>query len=559
MTTPAELIARWNARDNDRSAVKTLVQQVTEYCLPGRATVTSRRTEGEDLARELFDSTAESANQRFATGMYNFMWSPARRNFMLKPPVEDGPAAGDVSRPLMAISEKIQDEMGASNFEEAFFEVAQDWGAAGVANLEVGRGLQELYEFTAYPFEQYVFEESSRGRVDTVIRRCGMTARQIVQEFGQGEAAVGKAVWSAYTQDGGAGRDKVFDIVHGAIPRTEFTPGRRDVVNMPIESLWVGVTDKVELRRSGWPELRYLVSRFGKASGEKHGRSPGKLCLPDMKLVNQIEKNVIEGVEQVVRPTILNPDGASLIPNRVDGKGKPIIVFRPGSILNYRLNTMAPNVEPHPFQSGARVDLGVEYAESKRDIIKRAFYNDLFLILSDDKRRTATEVRSILAEKLSMLGPAFGRIKVEMFDPMIRILLSVLAERPAMLQGIPLGYLKLSNIRYISTLAIAMQYAELSLIEDAMLFLSPLGELDPTVFDNLSFDEICRGFLEKMAWPVRWLKSRDEVRALREARMQYQAAQMQQQMSLQQIQLAGRATKRAEPGSPAAALMGEAA
>lgn len=553
--TPDELIQRWGALDGARGTVKSLVQAVMEYAQPQRATVTTARTEGADLPAALYDSTMETANQRFATGMYNFMWSPARRNFMLLPPIENGPGAGDVARPLLSLSEKVNDEMQQSNFEEAFYEVAQDWGTAGLATMELSRGVRSLYEFTAYPFEQVVFSEDSRGRVDLVLRKFGWTARQIVAEFGQGEDRVGKAIWSAYSTEGGRGRERIFEVLHGAVPRTEFGPGSRDVRNMAYRSIWAAVADKVLLREGGWPELRYLVSRFSKASGEKHGRSPGMTCLPDGKLVNEIERTIMEGAEMVVRPPTLNPDGASLISNRPDGK----LLVKPGSILSYRSNALAPGLKPEPFVTGARVDFGAEYAESKRTIIKQTFFNDLFLILGDEKRRTATEVRSILAEKLSMLGPAFGRTKVEMFDPMIRILLTILAEEPRLLRGIPLGYLQLAQIRYISTLAITMQYAELSLIEDAMLFLSPLGELDPTIFDNLSFDEICRGFLEKMAWPTRWLKSRDEVKALRQARMGYQAAQVQAALAQQQQSERIKLTSRAEPGSPAEQTMREAA
>lgn len=552
--TPNELIQRWDTLDGSRGTIKNLVQRCMKYCVPGRATVTTSRTEGDDGQNELFDSTAETALQRFATGMYNFMWNPARPAFLLLPPIENGPGSGDVSKPLMAVSETIRGQMKTSNFEQAFYEVAQDWGSAGMATLEPSRGLDSLYEFNAYPFEQVVFEENSRGRVDLVLRKFGWTARQIVDEFGRGEAAVGKSVWQAYSQEGGKGREQIFHVVHGAMPRQEFTVGSRDVGNMPFRSQWAVVEDKHLLRDSGWPELRYLVSRFSKVSGEKHGRAPARSALPEVQMINRIEETVIVGAEQVVRPPILNPRGAALIA----GPGGKIL-FKPGSLLNYNVNPMMPSVKPEPFNTGARVDFGEEYAEMKRTIIKQAFFNDLFLILSDEKRRTATEVRSILAEKLAMLGPAFGRIKVEMFDPMIRILISILGESPQLLRGIPLGYLKMANIRYISTLAIAMEYAELSLIEDAMLFLSPLGEIDPTVFDNLSFDEITRGFLEKMAWPANWIKSRSEVRALREARMQYQAQQAQMMMAQQRMAAMGKTTARPEPGSPAESVMQEAA
>lgn len=546
-----QIVDRWNWLDSQRSSVKSLVQQVMEYCLPRRATVTVKRTEGEDLHRELFDSTAELATQRFAAGIYDYMWNPARANFMLLPPIETG--SRDVAGPLGQISETIRSEMGQSNFEQAFYEIGQDWGTAGLATLEVARGVDSLYEFSAHPFEQIVFGENSRGRADLVLRKFGWTARQIVEEFGQGRDRVGEAVWSAYQQEGGRGQDQIFDVVHAAMPRTAVATGARDVLNMPVESTWVAAADKVELRRGGWPEMRYLVSRWSKAAGEKHGRSPGMMALPDVKMINQIEECLIVGAEQVVRPPILNPNNA-LAPE-ADGK----VRFKPGSILNYRVSAAAPNAEPKAFNSGARVDFGHEYAESKRSIVKEVFFNDLFLVLGDQKRRTATEVRTLLAEKLALLAPAFGRIKVELFDPMIRILLSILAEDPRRLRGMPLEYLKFSNIRYISTLAIAMEYAELSLIEDAQVYLSSLGELDPTIFDNLSFDEITRGFLQKMAWPAKWMRSRGEVKAIRQARQQYQAAQVQAQMAEQQRMQMVQMTKRPESGSPAQAVLSEAA
>jgi len=541
----SEIISRWNTLDADRSAVKTYVQDCMQYCLPRRATVTVKRSEGTDYQRELHDSTAQTANERFACGLYNFMWSPARQNFMLVPPIEGGPASSDISRPLQQIAKRMTGHLRQSNFEEAFYEISLDWGAAGLATLEPTRGIESLYEFQAHPFEQIVFTENRRGRVDGVLRRFGWTARQIVAEFGRGEAAVGKAVWDAYSDKSGRGRDRVFDLVHAAMPRTDFTVGRLDAKNMPIASVWVSVADKKILREGGWPQQRYLVSRFSRASGEKFGRGPAASCLPEIKLVNRIERTLIGAAEQVTDPAILDPDNM-LIPD-ADGK----IRFYPGSILRCRTNPLAPNKEPHAFDTGARPDFGDQYAESKRDIIKRAFYNDLFLVLGDGKRRTATEVRTLLAEKLALLGPAFGRIKVEMFDPMIRVLLSILAEQPQLLAGIPLGYLQMSRIRYISTLAIAMEYAELSLIEDSLLFLSPLAEVDPTVWDHLSFDEIVRGFLQKMAWPASWLKSRDEVTALRNARMQYQAQQMQAAMAQQQIE---NVPKLAAPVDPSSVL-----
>jgi|GEM_PF-1950428 len=556
MIDPKLLLARWNTLDAARSTVKSLVQEVMEYCLPRRATVMVQRTEGQNLHKDLTDSTAEMSTERGASGLYGAMCPSDRAWFMLTPPIEYGRLAGEFGRDMLGVSETMRDHVSRSNYAEAAYEGFLDLMTAGVASVEVNRGLDSLFEYTAYPFEQVTFEEGSRGRVDAVYRRFGWSARQIVQEFGAGEAAVGKTIWDAYSDNDGRDREKIFEVLHAAVPRNDYAGGRLDARNMPVASVWVAVMDAKVLRESGWPQLRYLVCRWVKAAGEKHGRSPAMTCLPDIKMVNQIERAIIEGAEQVVRPPILNPDGAGLISNSRDANGKPVILFRPGSILNYRVNFVAPSVKPEPFSTGARVDFGLEYAESKRRIIRAAMFNDLFMVLMDQTHaKTATEVRAILHDQMRLLGPQFGRMKVEFFDALIRINLSIMSEAPHLLGGIPLDLLNLANIRYTSTLALAMEYAEMTAMQDAMVFLSPFAEIDPTVWDNFSFDEISRGIAEKMALPPRWLKPRDEVRALREARMQVQAQQMQQAMAMQQAEQMARVTQKPEPGSPAEAVM----
>jgi hypothetical protein len=547
MMTGAEIVDRWSSLDGERSGIKSLVQQVLEYDLPRKSTVTIQRSEGQDLQRDLCDSTGETALERFASGMYTYMCPPGRPWRMLTPPIEYGRMSGDLAQPLLALNELLRDESGRSNFAEAAYEAFLDLGSAGLATLEPRRGIQSLLEYTAHPFEQIVFEEDARGRVDSVYRKFSLTARQAVQEFGL--TNVGKEIREAFDSANAADRGKQFEFVHAALPRTEFTGGRLDVRNMAVSSQWVAGRDKTIVRTSGWPQQRYLVCRFAKASGEKHGRSPGMTGLPDVKMLNKIEETTIVGAENVVRPSILVPDGSFL--------GQ--IKLKPASLLYYRVNALNPSVKPEPFNMGAQVQLGEEYAESKRGIIARVFFNDLFQILDSRENETATAVRALMAERLNLLGPNFGRLKVEWFDPMTRIDLSILAGVPSLLRGLSLETLNFANVRYTSTLALAMEYAELTAMQDALLFLSPFAEIDPTVWDNFSFDEISREIAWKMCLPPRWLKSRSEVTALRAARAQYQAAQVQQQLALQQAAEQQKLTARPERGSPAEQMMAEAA
>ena len=262
---------------------------------------------------------------------------------------------------------------------------------------------------------------------------------------------------------------------------------------------------------------------------------------PETKLLNKIVKANVRGAEMKVNPPILSPYDSFI--------GVPKV--KPGSLMWYRPH-LNKNIKPEPFNSGADVLLGLEYEESKRKMIIEGFYNDLFLMLSDEKRRTATEIREIMAAKFQYLGPNYGRIKEELLDPKIGIILSIMEEE-GYLKDIPIGYLSFT-IRYISALALAMEYAELISMKEAMIFLSPFGEIDPTIWDNYSFDEISREIGEKMALPPKWLRSRDERDAMRQARMQLHLAQTQAQMEAQAVESVPKLQKKTEEGSPLAAM-----
>jgi hypothetical protein len=125
-------------------------------------------------------------------------------------------------------------------------------------------------------------------------------------------------------------------------------------------------------------------------------------------------------------------------------------VIQANGIIQY--NPSLGDLKPEPWNTGGDIRLGLEMEQQKRDSNARGFYNDIFLILSDEKRRTATEVLEMMQEKMNLLSPNFGRLKSELYDRLVEVSLHILLEAGVLQLPIGLQY----RIEYISTLALAL-------------------------------------------------------------------------------------------------------
>ena len=273
-----------------------------------------------------------------------------------------------------------------------------------------------------------------------------------------------------------------------------------------------------------------------------YGRSPGMKRLPEGRTLNDIVKITLANAEMKIAPSILAASGMFDEPPVIQANG--IIQYTPG----------LGNLKPEPWNTGSDVKLGLEMEEQKRDSIMRGFYNDIFMILSDDKNRTATEVLEIMQEKMNLLSPNFGRLKSELYDRLVEVSLHILLESGYLQLPVGLRY----RIEYISTLALALKFNEIRAWGNVFASISPLVEIDPSVLDNYSLDEISRGIAENEGLPSKWLRSITERDAIRAQRQKQQQEMMALQIAQEAAKTYPSITKKAEAGSLAAALMGAA-
>jgi hypothetical protein len=187
----------------------------------------------------------------------------------------------------------------------------------------------------------------------------------------------------------------------------------------------------------------------------------------------------------------------------------------------------------------------------QRQVVKEAFFNDLFNALANYRNMTATEVVQRVEEKMVLLAPAISALQKELFDPLIVRVLSLMDEE--VIEKKPEG-LDL-NIVYQGRLALAMSNMQTNAIESTLAKWSPYMESHPEIFDNIDFDKSFRMSAINAGVPAEVLMDVDDRDAMRQARNATQQAAADAQIAVDASTAYKNVTGAMEKGSLAEALL----
>ena len=506
------LLTRFDRLAGRRSTWETHWQEVADYMLPRKADIVRRRSRGDKRMERIFDSSPLQALELLASSLHGMMTNPATPWFTLRFKKLEDSNDDEAKLWLEEATEVMYTAFNRSNFQQEIFELYHDLITFGTAAMFVEEDEQDLIKFSTRHIDEVYVAENQKGRIDTIFRRFHMTARALVQKFGDNVSQDIRTMSQKNPY-------QEVDIIHAVYPRNEFNPKKKDKANMPFESVYFEYKGGNELSLSGFKEFPFVVPRYLKASNEVYGRSPAMTALPDVKMLNEMCKVTIKAAQKQVDPPLLVPDDGFLLPVRTV----------PGGLNFYRSGTR-DRIEP--LNIGANNPLGLNMEEQRRDSIRNAFYVNQ-LQLQQGPQMTATEVVQRNEEKMRLLGPVLGRLQSELLKPLIdrvfAILLrnNMLPEAPEFLSGRDI------EIEYVSPLAKAQKSSELQSIMRAIEILGSLANVAP-VFDYVNFDNLVKHLADIVGMPQKLLKSQNQVNA--ERQQAAQAAQQQQQMAqMQQV------------------------
>lgn len=516
--TADAILARRDRLKAARAVWNAHWQEIAERVLPRHAEFTARRAAGEKRTRQLFDATAALGLERFAAALEAMLTPRAQRWHRLRAsdPVLD--ALPEV-RAWFERAEEIlfaKRYAPAANYASQQHEVYMSLGAFGTGVLFVGEDAARaglLYRATH--LAECSVADDFQGRIDTLYREFDYTARQAAQRWGE---TLPDAIRRAADKE----PERRFRFVHAVEPRADRDPSRLDAVHKRFASVYVAEEGRAILQESGFDEFPYMVSRYVTAPRETYGRSPAMTVLPDIKMLNEMNKTMIRQAQLAVEPPILVHDDGVL--GRNEGVG-----LSPGYI-NYGGVNRDGRPLMQPFQSGARIDIGLEMMEQRRRVINDAFLVTLFQILVDQPSMTATEALIRAQEKGALLTPVMGRQQSEALGPMIARELAIL-QRLGILPPLPGALIEAEGeyeIEYDSPLSRAQRSEQVVGITRTFDVLAPLAASRPEIFDVFDADALARLAAEVNGVPQNALNPPDAIAQLRQGR----AAQGQAQALL---------------------------
>ncbi len=497
----------------------------------------SDANEGQRRDQKIINSTATYSARVLEAGMMSGITSPARPWFKFATPDPSLMKYGPVKIWLHQVEIAMREVFIKSNLYNALPTIYGEEGIFGSAAMVAMADEKDMVRFYPFTVGSYFLANSSRNQVDTIYREFRMTARQMIQQFGN--EGVSTTVRNMADQNS----ETWIDVCHAIEPRAEREKSRKDSKNMPFQSVYWekgGDADKV-LRESGFREFPGMAPRW-KVNGEDvYGSGPGALAIGDIKALQLMERRKAEMIEKGVRPPMTAPESlrnqkASIVPGDITYVN-----------IQQGMQGFMPTYEVDPnWLQGLRGEINAHEGR-----IKTAFFEDLFLMIAQmETVRTATEIAARKEEKMLMLGPVLERLNDELLDPLINRTFSLMLEQSApiwagLLPGKPLlppppeelAGVDL-RIEYISILAQAQKALGVASIERTLGFAGNLAGMDPSVLDKINMDQSMDEYTAMIGAPPTILRNNEEVAQIRKARAEAQQQQAQTEQLGQGVQAA---------------------
>lgn len=513
-----DLIAReclqiYSSAKRLRSCWDSQFQEIVQLVRPNADDFTGSRG-AYDRSLQIYDSTAVDALEEFGAFLHSFLVNPTDRWFEFKP--KDPRFKNDVQVKLWC--EEVANiiyhyySSASSGHTQALSENFLDLGSFGTS--VVYQYWKDGLKFKSFALADCWIKENSDRVVDTVIRRISMTGRQIVQEFGFLPAELEKKI--------GKKPETEVTVIHLCFPREDkkFLEHIRPV--KAFASIWVCEDTKETLRLGGYEWFPYHCPRWVKMANEVWGRSPALKALPDIKMLNRLEFQLLKGISKMTDPAMVVPSEAFLVPLKTS----------PGSI-NYKEPGSDPIEYLVPNHNG--VQIPETKAEQKREAIRKYFYNDLMKLEKENVEMTAYEAQDRSEKKLRLVAPMLGRQESELLGPSLTLSYLLLGKW-GMLPPPPKDFGGLA-IEYTSPAARAQTGMRAFAMDRYVQRLIPAAQINPGVMDIINWEAYSRELADAMGTTQKILYTPEEVAANNEAKAQQQ--QMEQ------------ATQMAEPASKA--------
>ncbi len=558
-TLGAQLRLRMKQLEEVKEFYESRDYDIARYVNPRRELLRdSQRFDDKGAARGKMAYTGEpsSALSIWSDGMQGHMVSQSLRWFKSVLGDTDLNKVDEIQQYLQRYDEAMYGEYNRSNFYAILGEWFRDAGSIGTATLfteeDIGRGL--AVHIPIHPREIFISEDRY-GNVDTVFRKFFLTAKQVVNKFG--EENLSKDIIDNAKEH----PEKKHEFIHAVFPNTDRMFGSLLSKHKKIASIYLQSeakdpkTDGV-VRESGFDLNPYAVWRLRKNSDEIYGYSPAADAMVDIKKLNQMSKTLLRAAHMAVSPP-LN------IPEHMRGNTQ----IEPDGHNYYERG----GDKASPINTGMNYPIAIDREEKIQRIIEDKYRVEFFLVLARAEREmTATEIMERQAEKAVLLGPQVDRLEQEGLTKVFDIV-SDIADKAGRLPEPPQILIDAIEeakargqrpteigIRFIGPLAQAQRRLfQMQPIKNFLNEMSQASVVVPDILIGIHPDRLRDRIVDGTDAPIEILRTAEEIREKREQ----DALDLQQQQAQQQMQAMADAVpklpKKTEEGSPLEAIGAE--
>lgn len=500
-------------REERRTFWDRRMEEAARFCLPCNAGFLSDGKPPKDVLDETFDDTAQEALHE-AARFFVSLTMPSGKKYQGITTGDDkldNKFSGYLEATTKAIFRARYDYQ--ANFEANMFEALLSWLCFSAAPIMVEERKQKSMvtrgiRYRASDLRCTYFGTDSAGLVNEFTRRFPLRALEAVGRFGA-ENLPEKIRESA------KGNDDEFEFQHCCWPRQDYDPERLDAKGQPFESVYIAIVEgeKAVVEGTGYHEFPMPFPRYSTAPRQKYGPSPVMRILGTIRLLNEMCFTTIRGAQLAVEPPVnLFDDGImtqfsqtprALNWGAVDDQGRQLAV---------------------PFQTGGRVELGLEMEEQRRMVIRDALFARESEVLLSNPDMTATQsviVRQLLGQKAA---PAGSRLQNEGIGPMTAREMGIL-ERQGRIDAMPQGLAEALegeglSLKYDNPLSRLLEMDEAQAVLVSLEQAAALESIKPGAMRRVKVDDALEKLWRANGAPADLLYDDDELKAIKDQEQQ---------------------------------------
>ena len=401
-------LSRYERAKAKRTNFVDVFEECYEYALPQRESF-YYEVSGQRRDDKIFDSTAVVAVQEFASRLQsglvpNFArWADLTAGSEV--PKEDRES---VNNDLDEVTEYVFEVLQNSNFSQEVHESFMDLAVGtGVLVCEEGDSINPI-RFSAIPLPHVILDTGPDDRIDHVFReRKNIRYDQLKILYPKG--TFNEQLMSLMSHQG----DQTTTVLE--VVCRDYTQLNEEAF---IHYAFCMTTKSVLMQRSmkGVGSNPFICYRWSKCAGEVYGRGPLFNALSDIKTVNLTVEMILEnaqmaisGIYQMEDDGVINVDTINLVP---------------GTIIPKAMGSAGLQ----PIQAAGRFDVAQLQIDRAQTAIKKNLYSEM---LGDPNRTpaSATEVAERMADLSRRIGSAFGRLQIELVQPVLQRVIYILKKQ----------------------------------------------------------------------------------------------------------------------------------